>query len=151
MNNYTKEDIKIMDSADLARISDGTRIEEIRKFAKISNVSKIGIAYCVMFAKEAEILKNILKDEFQVYEIGCKTGNIPSYEMLGREAKGISCNPAGQAEYLAENNTELNISMGLCIGHDIVFNSKSKTMTTTLVIKDRKHKHNVMKNFCEEI
>ena len=79
--------------------------------------------------------------------MGCKIGNIPSSEMLGREAKGISCNPAGQADYLAENNTELNISMGLCIGHDIVFNSKSRAMTTTLIIKDRKHKHNTMKNF----
>jgi uncharacterized metal-binding protein len=56
------------------------------------------------------------------------------------------CNPAGQAEYLKENNTELNISIGLCVGHDMVFNLKSASPVSTLVVKDRETKHNPMES-----
>ncbi|HEY5592424.1 MAG TPA: DUF1847 domain-containing protein [Paludibacter sp.] len=35
-----------------------------------------------------------------------------------------------------ENNTELNISMGLCVGHDMVFNQKSAAPVSVLVVKD---------------
>lgn len=66
--------------------------------------------------------------------------------MLGCEGNGIMCNPAGQAEYLKENNTELNISMGLCVGHDMVFNLKSASPVSTLVVKDRISKHNPMES-----
>jgi uncharacterized metal-binding protein len=59
----------------------------------------------------------------------------------------VPCNPAGQAEYLQDNNTELNISFGLCMGHDIIFNQKSKAPVTTLIFKDREHKHNPYKEF----
>jgi len=62
--------------------------------------------------------------------------------MLGREGNGIMCNPSGQADYLKVNNTELNISMGLCIGHDMIFNQKSNVAVTTLVVKDRVNNHN---------
>ena len=61
----------------------------------------------------------------------------------------ISCNPAGQADFLAQNNTDLNISFGLCIGHDIVLNQKSKAPITTLIVKDRKYKHNPFEAFKE--
>ena len=62
-------------------------------------------------------------------------------------ARGTSCTPAGQADFLSENNTELNISFGLCMGHDIIFNMKSKAPTTTLIEKDREHKHNPYNEF----
>ncbi len=144
---YSDEDKKIMNAAENGRVPGGSRVEEIKKFAHSMGIKKIGIAHCVLFTKETEMLIEDLSRDFEVVSVGCKVGAIPSCEILGREAKGVSCNPAGQAGFLAENNTELNISMGLCIGHDMVFNSKSKTLTTTLLIKDRKHKHNTYKNF----
>jgi uncharacterized metal-binding protein len=58
--------------------------------------------------------------------------------------KGVSCNPAGQAKYLEEKRTELNIMVGLCLGHDMIFNSKSKAPVTPLVVKDRKLQHNTL-------
>ena len=146
---YDEQDKIKMSSAEESRIPTGSRIEELVKFAKHQNIKKIGIANCAMFAKEAEKLKSILESEFEVFAVGCKTGGITAKEMTGKDINGISCNPAGQAKYLEDNNTELNISMGLCIGHDIVFNSKSKVMTTNLIVKDRKHKHDVMKNFVD--
>lgn len=62
-------------------------------------------------------------------------------------AKGISCNPAGQAKYLEEKGTELNIMMGLCLGHDIIFNAKSKAPVTPLLVKDRKLNHHTLRVF----
>ena len=66
--------------------------------------------------------------------------------MLGCEGNGIMCNPAGQAEFLKENDTELNISLGLCVGHDMVFNQKSVSPVTTLVVKERLSNNNPMES-----
>jgi uncharacterized metal-binding protein len=102
----------------------------------------VGIAHCVAVQKEASALKGMLENEFEVFSIDCKCGKIPSSEFLGSEAKGISCNPAGQVAFLAENKTELNIVMGLCVGHDMIFSAKSKVPSTTLLVKDREHRNN---------
>lgn len=144
---YNPEDIKIMQYADSARLPGKNRVEEIKNFARISGIKRIGIAHCVAVQKEAEKLKDSLTSEFEVFQIDCKCGKMPNSEMLGPEAKGVSCNPAGQADFLAENKTELNIVMGLCVGHDMIFTSKSKTPSTTLIVKDRHHKHNPMEIF----
>ncbi len=33
------------------------------------------------------------------------------------------------------------------MGHDILFNQKSEAPVTTLIVKDRQHKHNPFKEF----
>ncbi len=38
--------------------------------------------------------------------------------------------------------TEFNIALGLCVGHDSMFYKYSKQMVTTLVAKDRVLAHN---------
>lgn len=145
---YTKADIETMRIADKARIAGKNRVEELINFAEKSGIKLIGIANCISMQKEALKLKERLSDKFEVYMIDCKIGKIASSELLEDESvKGITCNPAGQAEFLAQNNTELNISFGLCMGHDIVFNQKSKAPTTTLIVKDREHKNNTYKEF----
>ena len=60
---------------------------------------------------------------------------------------GISCNPAGQAQLMNEDHTELNLVMGLCLGHDMILNAKSNGLATTLIVKDRKFKHNPLEKF----
>jgi len=52
------------------------------------------------------------------------------------------CNPIMQAEVLNREKTELNIMMGLCLGHDILFLRYAKAETTPLVVKDRALGHN---------
>jgi uncharacterized metal-binding protein len=37
---------------------------------------------------------------------------------------------------------EMNIIMGLCVGHDMLFNKYSEAPVTTLVVKDRVTGHN---------
>lgn len=144
---YSQEDIKQMQIADAARMPGKDRIEEIRSYAQKMGVKTIGIAHCVAVQKEAEQLKDMLSNDFTVALVGCKHGKISSSSILGNDAKGISCNPAGQAQYLAEHKTELNIVMGLCIGHDMIFSAKSTAPTTTLLVKDRAHANNTMANF----
>jgi uncharacterized metal-binding protein len=144
---YSETDLKTMKLADSAFLPGKNRVEEIRNYAKLAGLKRLGIAHCVAFQKQAEMLKDILSDSFEVFSVNCKSGRIPSSEILGPEAKGISCNPSGQAAFLAENKTELNIVMGLCVGHDMVFSAKSQAPSTTLVVKDREHKHNPMETF----
>jgi len=144
---YSEADIRTMRVAEESRLPGKNRIEEIKNYARISGIRRIGIANCISLQKEADKLKEALEGEFEVFAIDCKIGKIPSSELLSNESKGMSCNPAGQADYLAKNNTELNISFGLCMGHDIVFNQKTKAPVTTLIVKDREHKHNPYKTF----
>jgi uncharacterized metal-binding protein len=146
---YSEADIRNMRIAEDARLPGKNRVEEIKNYARLSGIKRIGIANCITFKKEAAKLKEELENEFEVFSIDCYTGRVPSSEMLGTDAKGISCNPAGQANFLAENNTELNISFGLCMGHDIIFNQKSKAPVTTLIVKDRQYKHNPYEAFKE--
>ena len=52
------------------------------------------------------------------------------------------CSPVLQARKLAKAGTELNIVVGLCVGHDPLFNKHSRALTTTLIVKDRVTGHN---------
>ena len=145
---YSKSDIETMRIADKARMAGKNRVEELISFAEKSGINRIGIANCISLQKEANILKARLEEKFEVYAIDCKVGKVTGADLLDDEnVKGLSCNPAGQAAFLAENNTELNVSFGLCMGHDILFNMKSKAPATTLVVKDREHKHNPYQEF----
>ena len=145
---YSKSDIETMRIADKARMAGKNRVEELISFAEKSGIKRIGIANCISLQKEANSLKARLEEKFEVYSIDCKVGKVTGADLLDDETvKGLSCNPAGQAAFLAENNTELNVSFGLCMGHDILFNMKSKAPATTLVVKDREHKHNPYQEF----
>jgi len=145
---YSTKDLEIMRTADKARLMGNNRVNELITFAEISGIKKIGIAYCVSMQKEAMQLKDRLESKFEVVTADCKISKIKSSELLNDDSfHGISCNPAGQADLLSKNNTELNIAFGLCMGHDIIFNSKSTVQTTTLIVKDRQHKHNTYKEF----
>jgi len=52
------------------------------------------------------------------------------------------CNPILQARLLAKQNTELNVVIGLCVGHDSLFIKYSQAPVTYLVVKDRVLAHN---------
>ena len=145
---YSESDLKLMRAAEDSLLMGKNRVEELKKFAENSGVKRIGIAHCVGMIREAQELKERLSDKFEVYTVDCKYAKIKGSELLNDETvKGTSCNPAGQADFLAQNETDLNISFGLCVGHDIMFNMKSKAPTTTLVVKDREHKHNPYQEF----
>ncbi len=90
-----------------------TRVDEIIEFAKRMGYKKIGIATCVGL------------DE----KYTCVTGN-------------VMCNPILQAKLLNKAGTDLNVVIGLCVGHDSLFYKYSEALSTTLVTKDRVLAHN---------
>jgi len=139
---YDTDSKKVMNAAELAYVRGSNRLEEIRNFARQAGVKRIGIAHCVSMPKEAAAVRQFLSADFEVFSVDCKWGRVSKNEMLGIEGSSIMCNPAGQAEFLKEKQTQLNISMGLCVGHDMLFSQKSDVAVTTLVVKDRVNNHN---------
>lgn len=141
---YSVTDKQILKLAEDSLDPHINRVEEIIAFAKESKLKIIGIANCTAFMREADKLEEMLTESgFQVEKVHCKYGKVPFDELVSGY-KGVSCNPAGQAKYLEEKGTELNVMMGLCLGHDMIFNSKSKALVTPLIVKDRKLKHNTI-------
>ena len=139
---YDPGSLEVMRSAEEAYVRGSNRLEEIRNYARSAGVRRIGIAHCVSMPREAAAVGKFLSDDFEVFSIDCKCGRVTKQELLGGEGNSIMCNPAGQAAFLKEQKTELNISMGLCVGHDMLFNQKSEVAVTTLVVKDRVNHHN---------
>ena len=141
-NTYTDEFRKIMQANYDYTSMSANRIDEILNFARGMNFKRIGIAHCITFRHEAEILKEYFSRYFEVFIVDCKYGRISKKELLGGDGTRILCNPAGQAEFLNQHNTELNISMGLCVGHDMIFSKQSNGLVTNLFDKDFTNNNN---------
>lgn len=139
---YDRDSLNVMRSAEEAYVRGSNRLEEIKNYARQAGIKRIGIAHCVSMPREADAVSKFLSGEFQVFSIDCKCGRITKHEMLGCDGESLMCNPAGQAEFLKDHHTGLNISMGLCVGHDMLFSQKSDVAVTTLVVKDRVNHHN---------
>lgn len=119
-----------------------TRVEETIRWAKKLNAKKIGIASCVGLLKESHILAGLLREYgFEVFGAGCKIGEVPKTEVgipVRCEETGVHmCNPILQAQLLNREKTDINIVMGLCVGHDSLFYKYAEAPTTTLIVKDR--------------
>ena len=124
-----------------------TRVEEIMAYAKKMGFKKIGIATCVGLIAESRTLASILRyNGFEVYGIACKAGVQKKVDVgIPERCNSIGpnmCNPILQAKLLNEAKTELNVVMGLCVGHDSLFYKYSDALVTTLVAKDRVTGHN---------
>ena len=141
---YLGEDLDLMRAAKDATIAHGEKLEEIRLFARNAGIHKIGIAHCAALAREAAIVAERLGDEFETFAVGCKVSKLPLASILNDDSQGLACNPIGQVQELEHWGSEFNIVVGLCLGHDMLFYKYSKVPTTTLIVKDRAHKHNPM-------
>ena len=124
-----------------------TRVEEICEFAKKIDAKKLGIATCVGLIQEARTAAAIFRNKgFEVVGAACKVGAKPKVSVgidPAHETVGINmCNPILQAELLNKEKTDLNIVIGLCVGHDSLFYKHSEALCTTLVTKDRVLGHN---------
>lgn len=139
------------DMVDKKPLTVRSRVELLVKFVKELKIKKIGIAFCVALSQEAYTLNKILKNnQLDVYSVACKCGHIDKselgipnkYKIKNPNNFESACNPILQALLLNENNTELNVIVGLCIGHDLLFSIKSKAPVTTLIVKDKFTGHN---------
>ena len=124
-----------------------TRVEEIMKFARKIGAHKIGIANCIGLINEAKIFAQILRaNGFEPYAVICKVGGKAKSSIgIPKDCENIGpamCNPILQARLLNKEKTDLNVVIGLCVGHDSLFYKYSDAYVTTLVTKDRVTGHN---------
>jgi uncharacterized metal-binding protein len=126
------------------------RARETIEFARRMGYRRLGLAYCISLAPEAESYARRLRAEgFDVVSVLCKTGAVTKEDGLGlSDADKVHpgtveamCNPIAQARLLAEAGAELNIVAGLCVGHDALFIAHAIGPVTVLVAKDRVHDH----------
>ena len=126
-----------------------TRMLEICEFAEKMGYTRLGLAFCIGLSKEADV-EQILKERgFDVVSVLCKAGRTPK-ETIGisdndkiyRGTDEAMCNPIFQAKLLNHSNTEFNIVLGLCVGHDALFFKHAQAPTTVLAVKDRVTGHN---------
>jgi uncharacterized metal-binding protein len=127
-----------------------TRVEEICQFARKMGFTRIGIATCISFLDLSRTLSAILESHgFEVVSAACKHGGVPKESLGLRDEEKIRpgghesmCNPVSQAALLNRAGCQLNVIMGLCVGHDSLFTLHSEGLVTTLVTKDRVLAHN---------
>jgi len=100
------------------------------------------MAFCTGLSDEASRVANVIeRSGFTVYSVRCKCGAVDKTELGVPEEYKIGdakkfeagCNPIVQALLLNTVKTDLNVIVGLCIGHDILFTKYSKAPVTTLV------------------
>ncbi|TWH47556.1 DUF1847 domain-containing protein [Sporomusa sp. KB1] len=127
-----------------------TRVEEVIEFANRIGAKKIGIATCAGLIEEAKIFANILEaNGLEYYSAICKVGAVDKTEIGVQEEHKLRpgnfeamCNPILQARILNYQKTDLNVIIGLCVGHDSLFIKYSDALVTALVVKDRVTGHN---------
>ncbi len=127
------------------------RIVEIVEFARRMGYKRLGLAFCIGLRKEAAVVQEILvTNGFTVVSVGCKAGAVPKSELgigaLEQVDPGAAvesmCNPVFQAELMNAQNTDFNVLLGLCVGHDSLFFKHAKATGTVLAVKDRVLGHN---------
>jgi len=126
------------------------RVQETVEFAQKLGFRKLGIAFCGGLHKEAGLFSDVLESQgFEVASVGCSAGGVPKETIGIKEDEKVRigsyetmCNPLLQAEILNQEETELNIVLGLCVGHDALFLKKAKAFCTVLAAKDRVTGHN---------
>jgi uncharacterized metal-binding protein len=127
-----------------------TRVEEIMSFARRIGARRLGVAHCVGLTREAALFADILKaNDFEVHTLCCKVGSTPKEQVGLLDEEKVHpgqyeavCSPVAQAKLLNHIGTQLNVLVGLCVGHDSLFFRYSEAPVTVLVAKDRVTGHN---------
>ncbi len=127
-----------------------TRIEEIMEFASRMGYRRLGLAFCIGLRNEAKSVEQLFVSRgFEVVSAVCKVGRTDKQEIGITKEQQIDpqvceamCNPILQAIILNEHQSEFNILLGLCVGHDSMFFRYAAAPTTVLAVKDRLLGHN---------
>jgi uncharacterized metal-binding protein len=127
------------------------RILEIVEFARRLGCKRLGLAFCGGLRAEGGAVHRFFADMgFEVASFMCKAGAVPKSELgIAREDQvdpsGESetmCNPVFQALAANAAQVDLNVLLGLCVGHDSLFIRFADAPVTVLAVKDRMLAHN---------
>lgn len=149
LEQYHKADNQKIVQAAASLVDDGragelSRLEEIIEFAKTMNYKKLGLAYCYGMEAEAASTVKIIRDAgLSITSVSCTVGAMSQNVVNVQSDKaGVSCNPISQAEQMNIEGVDLAITMGLCLGHDILFQKHVHADIASFVVKDRVYNHN---------
>lgn len=125
------------------------RIQEVIEFCQKMGFKKLGLAFCAGLQKEASQLSFILESHgFEVVSVVCKVGCVDksflgfAEEQKMKPGQDSMCNPVAQAMVLNDAETQFNLMLGLCVGHDSMFMKFAEAPTTVIAVKDRLLGHN---------
>jgi len=127
------------------------RIEETAEFARRMGYKRLGLIFCGGLRAEAAVVHRFFEGlGFEVVSVMCKVGGVPKTALgLTREDQvdmeaehETMCNPVLQALVANEHAVELNVLLGLCVGHDSLFIKNAEAPVTVLAVKDRLLAHN---------
>jgi uncharacterized metal-binding protein len=104
-----------------------TRIEEIVQLSNRMGFARIGVGHCPSTDREARRVAEFLRDR------GLDVAVPP---------KAATCDPASQAAFFAESETQFNVIAGMCVGHDALFIRHSEAPVTSLIVTDQRFRHN---------
>ncbi len=117
------------------------RVQEVIVFGRKMGYRHLGMAFCAGLHREARLLQELLAPHFEITSACCKICGIAKEDFklpkLRDNPNEVICNPLGQADILNRAGTELNLLVGLCVGHDMLFNKHSTAPVTTVIVKDR--------------
>ena len=138
VDEYSKHHRSMEVTADIAAESDRKlcRVAELIYYCIGMGFTHVGVAFCVEMFREAEILTRLLRRFFRVTPVGCKVGGHMQYDLI-TSASGVLCNPIGQARILNRLKSEMNVTVGLCVGCDIIFTQHSEAPVSSLFVKDK--------------
>jgi uncharacterized metal-binding protein len=104
-----------------------TRLEEVVQLSTRLGVRLLGIGHCPSTSWEAQRIAAHVRAR--------------GIEVLLPPSAG-SCNPVEQAAFFADAGTEFHVIAGMCVGHDALFIRHSKVPVTSLIVTDRRFRHN---------
>jgi uncharacterized metal-binding protein len=146
---YNDDEKKMMAAAACTggqNYTSGCRLQESVFFAQKLGAKKIGLAFCIGLVKESAQIAAYFEKYFEVHSVCCKVCGISkeslALEKVSSDQFEAMCNPKVQAKKLADAETEFNFTIGLCVGHDALFNKASSAPVSCLITKDRVLGHN---------
>ena len=113
----------------------------------VKNCNKMDKTYpdfCLTTHMDEEVLNEAMEcyNEDENRKVTIAAAEV-EYENYCKQGVGVNmCNPILQAKLLNRAKTDLNVVVGLCVGHDSLFYKYSEALTTTAVTKDRVLGHN---------
>jgi uncharacterized metal-binding protein len=126
------------------------RLVEIIEFARKMNYRRVALVFCVGLRREASIVHEIFEAQgLDVISIVCKVGKVPKEALGLSEEQKVApgnyesmCNPILQALLANHYQSQFNVLVGLCVGHDSLFFRYADAPSTVLAVKDRLLGHN---------
>ena len=154
LEEYEKEENRRMASiaawTEKTGYCEWTRLQEIAEFCEAAGFTRIGLAFCGGLRAEARVAADYYRKRgLEVISAVCSVGGvgkdeigIPPEYRFRPDVHESMCNPIGQALICNEKETDFNVVLGLCVGHDSLFFKYADAPTTVLAAKDRVLGHN---------